>query len=295
MNIFLMTMSVLSQARILLISSLVLSFLFPAVACYASADSSVNNSDTTRTEKSISDDVDDQIITRSKRAQGYYEQIEEVLEGDEFGKTEYVKSWRLIDSDDKQAREDKYPEWLIKFLEWLEKDDGSSNKDRNFSFNFFNLASGLEVLLWGLAIALFLFVIIKYREQIGSMVGLLKPSKKVESLPTTMFGIDIQNESIPEDVLGTARRHWQSGQPRLAIATLLRVSLVRLFTDHQCRFYDSDTEAECCQRIDQQVPGVLSSYMRLLVSAWQQIAYAHRIPSSKDFDTLCVKWQETFS
>jgi len=287
----LIALSLLSKARVCLMRFWVLLLILPVITCYANTGD-VDISPEEQNDIELVDDAPQEIIKRSERAQAYYEQIGDVLKGEEFGKTEFVKAWRLI--KDEEAQEEKFPEWLIKLFEWLEKNQKDKSDDKSYSFNLFDIALGLEVLLWILVIGLLVLVMVKYREQIGSIVGLLKPSQKAESLPTTMFGLDIQNETLPDDILGTARENWQSGEPRLALATLLRASLVRLFTDHQCRFYDSDTEAECCQRIDKQAPSILSGYMRLLVSAWQQIAYAHRVPSNDDFEVLCVKWQEAF-
>lgn len=229
---------------------------------------------------------------RSERVQQHRQQIDDVLAGKDFGNTKTVKSWRFIDTDDDEVLEDKFPEWLIKIFEWLEKrGDKSSKKD---SFGDFNLASILEFLLWGVVIGGLVFVLIRYREHIFTIVTSFNNKPRTEVLPTSMFGLDIKEESLPDDIVGTARDLWLEGEQRLAIATLLRASLINLLNKHQCRFYDSDTEAECCARIDKQAPQPLSHYMRSLVSAWQQIAYAHRIPSKRNFELLCNQWEETF-
>ena len=232
-------------------------------------------------------------IERSAVAQRHFDQIEEILDREEFGRTEYVKAWRLIGSEDKEARKEKFPEWLIKFLEWLE--EGETSKKDNSSTSSFNWALILEVILWGLAIGLVLFILIKYREKISALNGLFRGSEREKQLPTTMFGLDIKKESLPDDIVVSAQQHWENKEPRLAIAMLLRASLINLLNDHDCRFYDSDTEAECCLRIDKQVEQSLSGYMHRLVSIWQQIAYAHRVPSNTEFERLCFQWNEVFS
>jgi len=75
---------------------------------------------------------------------------------------------------------------------------------------------------------------------------------------------------------------------------LLRSSLIKLLHEHSCRFFSSDTEAECCDRIDQQATQDVSSYMRILVAVWQRIAYAHIDPTEDKFEQLCVQWREVF-
>lgn len=234
-------------------------------------------------------------IIRSEKAQANYDQIKEVLDREEFGETEFEKAWRKIDTGDKENREDKLPDWVITFLEWLESKETSEKSDSNNDFSFTGLASIVEVIFWVLAIGLVMFVLMKYHKEIRSLATLLGGRKKsVESLPTTMFGLDIKKESLPDDIIGTARQHWSNGEVRPAIAILLRASLIKLLNEHDCRFYDSDTEAECCLRIDKYAPKPLSQFMRNLVSVWQQVAYAHRSPSQDKFDSLCSQWREIF-
>ena len=134
----------------------------------------------------------------------------------------------------------------------------------------------------------------KYREQIGSWASDIKNDEPEPELPTSLFGLNIQRDSVSDDVIAEARSYWQSGDLRLAIATLLRSSLIILLHEHECRFFSSDTEAECCDRIDEQVGSELSVFMRLLVSVWQKIAYAHIDPSEAQFEQLCERWQELF-
>ena len=232
-------------------------------------------------------------ILGSKQAQASYGKIQEVLDREEFGETEYRKAWRKIDLSDKQNRDDKIPEWLIKFIEWFESDEPSSKSGNKVNFSLlFNI---VEVLFWALAIGLIVYVLVKYHQQIRGLSSLFTSKKQVsQSLPSTMFGLDIKEESLPDDIIVSAKKHWSNGEARAAIALLLRASLIKLLNEHDCRFYDSDTEAECCFRIDKQAPKPLSQFMRSLVSVWQQIAYAHRIPSQDIFDSLCAQWQETF-
>jgi len=113
-------------------------------------------------------------------------------------------------------------------------------------------------------------------------------------LPSNLFGLDVKKENIPVDVLQEARNLWSENKPREAVAVLLRSSLIKLLHEHNCRFFDSDTEAECCDRIDQQAPQKNGVYMRKLVSVWQAIAYAHSPPSESIFEQLCHEWAEVF-
>lgn len=241
--------------------------------------------------KSENDHGADNDIQRSALAKKYHQQIETVLEQEEFGITETEKAWRLIDTEDDETREERFPEWLISFLEWLENRSPDKKSDSDVDFGFVQI---LEIIFWVVAIGLILFVLMKYRDQIVRVGAGLRSRPGPANLPTSMFGLDVKKDSLPDDVVVSAKEHWQLGETRLAIGLLLRASLIQLLNDHQCRFYDSDTEAECCERIDHQAPKVFSVYMKRLVGVWQTVAYAHKQPSQDTFELLCVQWKDTF-
>lgn len=235
----------------------------------------------------------DQTLPRSSSSEAYHSEIKEVLLGDEFAQKETVTRRRFIDifddlestDEEEQLENSKFPEWIIKLVRFIV----AINKAVG------GFAQLLEIVLWGLAIALLLFLIVKYREQISAWASDIKNDDAEPELPTTLFGLDIQKESVSDDVVAEARAFWQVGDHRQAIATLLRSSLITLLHDYQCRFFSSDTEAECCERIDQQVTQPISLFMRSLVLVWQRIAYAHIEPTDDQFEQLCVQWQEVFS
>lgn len=236
---------------------------------------------------------EDQTLPRSASSTAYHSEIKQVLLGDEFAQKETVTRRRFKDifdesdsSDEEEQLEDsKFPIWIIKLVKFI----ASINKAVG------GFAQLLEIILWGLAIVLLVFLIVKYREQIGAWASDIRNDEPEPELPTTLFGLDIQKDSVSDDVVAEARAFWQAGDHRQAVATLLRSSLITLLHEHQCRFFSSDTEAECCERIDQQVSLPISSFMRSLVLVWQRIAYAHIEPTEAEFEHLCEQWQEVFS
>lgn len=226
-------------------------------------------------------------IKRSIKGQAYYEQIQEVLSQQAFGEKKKVKRWRLKEQKEDKEQENAFLKWLNDFLK------GFKGRDKK-SDGSLSIAKGIEVLLWALVIGLIFYLLIKYRTQIQAFVTGIGVAPDSPALPSTMFGLDVKKTSMPDDVVGSAKAFWQSGEHRQAIALLLRGSLIKLIHEHQCFFQDSDTEAECCERIEQHVPQTLSQYMHLLVQVWQQLAYGHRVPSQAVFDSLCRQWQEVF-
>lgn len=212
------------------------------------------------------------------------QQIEKILNQPEFGETKKIKGWRLKDRKDKEKRQELFPEWLIDFFEFLEV-----NKKGVAVISVL-----LEILLWLVVGVLIVWLIYRYREQLSDFVQSLNQAQQEKELPTTLFGLDVKDKSVPKDVLGEANKAWQKGDHRTAMSVLLRASLIKLLHEHDCNFRDSDTEAECCRRIDKQTEKEVSSYMQSLVGVWQQLAYAHKLPSEESFKQLCQRWQEVF-
>ncbi len=236
---------------------------------------------------------EDQTLPRSASSTAYHSEIKQVLLGDEFAQKETVTRRRFKDifdesdfiDEEEQLEDGKFPIWIIKLVRFI----ASINKAVG------GFAQLLEIVLWGLAITLLIFFIVKYRERISAWASDIRNDEPEAELPTTLFGLDIQKDSVSDDVVAEAQVFWQAGDHRQAVATLLRSSLITLLHEYQCRFFSSDTEAECCERIDQQVSQPISSFMRSLVLVWQRIAYAHIKPDDSEFDQLCLRWKEVFS
>jgi len=223
-------------------------------------------------------------LPRSEMSRAHHTEIEKVLSSEDFARKKDVTRWRLKNIDDKETRDESFPEWMIDAVEIMEGGSGF----------FSGLAAVLEVLLWLSLAILVILVFVKYREQVGDFFAGLGQDEVEAELPTMMFGLDVKKTSQPKDVVKAARQHWLNGEQRQSIGLLLQASLIALLHDHGCRFFDSDTESECCERIEQQAPNTVSAYMLTLVSAWQQVAYAHRAPSDSEFDGLCQQWREVF-
>jgi hypothetical protein len=225
-----------------------------------------------------------QSLSRSENSKRYHAEIEKVLAGTDFAQRKEITARRFKDVTDEQTREEKFPKWIIDFVKAMEAS----------SAGVAVFATILEVLVWTLFIALLVFLLVKYRIQIKGVVLNTGTSKKQVELPTSLFGLDIHKDSIPDDIVAEAQKHWSSGDKRLAFATLLRASLFKLLHEHGCRFYSSDTEAECADRIEQQARKDIGDYMRVLVAVWQRVAYAHLDPSESEFTQLCRQWPEVF-
>lgn len=223
-------------------------------------------------------------LPRSANAETYHKEIQSILGSDDFAQKRSVTRWRWIDTQDKKARDEKFPELIIDFLELLESNQGAIR----------SIASILEVFLWILLGSVLIYLVYNYHENIRDLFhGRLNREPEPE-LPATLLGLDLKKQSLPTDVATSARQLWDRGEHREAVALLLRASLIFLIKEHRIKLYDSDTEAECCQRIEAHAAAEVSAYMNRLVAVWQCIAYAHRTPDSAQFAALCQHWPSLF-
>ena len=236
------------------------------------------------TSDALVPDSGSSVIERSELAQHHYDLVQQVLEGKDFGEAKEVTSWRLKDWQDETKRASKFPAWVIWLIEAME-----SNEAR-----MVGVSKGVEFVLWALVIGLLVFLGFHYRSQIKRAVSSLTIKKQSAPLPSSMFGLEIEADSLPEDVVKQAQQCWSNGEVRDGLALLLRASLVKLLHDFDCEFFSSDTESECCDRVAVQAPAAQSAYLRQLVTVWQLLAYAHQAPTHGVFDDLCASWQEVF-
>jgi hypothetical protein len=99
---------------------------------------------------------------------------------------------------------------------------------------------------------------------------------------------------LPPDILGSARRLWREGKQRHALALLYRASVDVLSERAELVLPPGATEAQClraARRMPQEADRILFASM---VRTWQYAAYAGRLPSQHEFDTLLDDLQRQF-
>ncbi|WP_226648862.1 DUF4129 domain-containing protein [Microbulbifer variabilis] len=233
------------------------------------------------------------------------QRIDEVLAGEDFHNIEQVSGWRLKDLGEEE--QEKIPEWLIELFEWLFKwftGDPPENEDSS-EINWGALiAKPIELLLWIAVIAGLIYLGWRHREAIlSSLRWQHTPKKKVE-VPETLFGLDVRQSSLPDDVCAEVLRLWQAGEQRTGLGLLYRATLSHLIEDFHFHFGDHLTESECAQLVSRRhrtaddtlrpVSAPLSQFVQQLTGSWQQLAYAHRPPADPQVSELCQQWQEVF-
>ncbi len=210
--------------------------------------------------------------------------INEIKRSDAFNRRETVVArelpwdWLNPDNDDEDKKEEQAD------ILWLES-------LRNF---FAGVAAIAEWLLWILVIALIVFVALRYGHWLRDLVGMAPALLPDKQKPRVLFGMDVQEDSLPDDVGKKAVALWRSGDTRQALSLLYRACLVQLI-QRGSPLRDGDTEGRCVQKAERALnDGLLElsalEYFRELTSVWQRLAYAHHLPEDEQALRLCQQW-----
>ncbi|WP_085606646.1 MULTISPECIES: DUF4129 domain-containing protein [unclassified Pseudomonas] len=211
--------------------------------------------------------------------------IKALLEQPPFKNKETVTRYRFGEDPAaaEKPKEGGVPRWLKTLLDWL---DGR---------HLDGLAKAIEVVLWGAVIAGLGWLVWRYRDFLQTFVGRRPrlPETNKRPLPQQAFGLDLQKESLPDDIASHAEQLWQT-EPRAALGLLYRALLSHLLHDFNLTLKPADTENEVLARIEQLQRPDLLTYSRQLTGHWQNMAYGHRVPAAHLQQELCDGWRTLF-
>lgn len=206
--------------------------------------------------------------------------IDEVKRGEEFNRREVITSrtfpWDFDVDELPENSENPFKDFL-----WL--------KDL-----FVLIVQFAEFILWAVVIGLALFFIFKYRHWLQSFVH-YSPSIKRKKAPSVLFGMEVTQESLPDNVGEEAQALWEKGEKRQALSLLYRACLVQLIIGGT-ELRDGDTEGLCLRKAknsyqDQHLSSDAIGYFEGLTTVWQRFAYGHLLPESSAVIALCQNWQ----
>ena len=208
--------------------------------------------------------------------------VSEVLDGEDFGRERTVSKWRFKEWFPEEEEElEKFPEWIIDFLVWLES-------TRDWWDWLVDAAYWVKILLVVLFAALLFYLLRRFRAPLARLAG----GKKAEAPPEMLFGLDVTPESLPRDVPEQVLELWANGNGREALSLLYRAALSRLIDRYQVAFRSSHTEAECASLVRARGIDSLSRYFAELTGVWQRLAYGHLLPADAVVRGLCERWSE---
>ncbi len=237
-----------------------------------------NNTDAYKGEPVIEKPVGE--FSEINRAQAK-DSIKAVMQQEEFSRKETRRTLKL--DDDEEAPETEPSEFWEKVFDFM----------RNFE-GFLAAASLLEILLWCAVIALIGFVIYRYRHWLAAQFVRVKPAAPQREKPTTLFGMDVTRESLPDDISANALQLLRTGDTRAALALLYRASLFHLIHTG-VDIHDGHTERECAQLMrehfaNNQPAQARVDYFSQLTRTWQRLAYGHLLPDADQAENLCSSW-----
>jgi hypothetical protein len=191
-------------------------------------------------------------------------EVTEVLKAKEFGYYREVERWQPRKRPDETKRESR-GDWL-----------GIG----------YALAKAAEVLLWIAAAALLAYALwwaARMMPRFGR-AALAEPYRP----PAALFGMELAPETLPPDVGAAAAALAREGRLREALSLLYRGALSELVHKRSVRLLPSHTEGEAVR-----MAGL--PYFASLVQAWQQCAYARRIPAAAEVERLANDFKAAFA
>lgn len=201
------------------------------------------------------------------------EVIQEVMKAPVFNRKQEIEYPKY--TGDFSLRNKNNPEdtlWLVDALETVGK----------------VLARIFELGLW-LILLIALFLLIKYRQHLH--FGWAKKTVPLIVKPKTLFGLDLREESFPDDVATSALTLYQEKHYREAMALLYRATLAYLVQHYHFDLKTGATEGDCLYWVTQTLADSEQiSYFSTLAQAWQLTAYAHQCISEKEMRWLCDNW-----
>jgi len=164
---------------------------------------------------------------------------------------------------------------------------------------FFSLI--IEITLWLIPVVVLVYLY-RYREYWMNLIQGIKTGAQQPDIPETLFGLDIREESLPDDIEAAALKLWQQQKARQAVSLLYRGSLSAMFKKYQFKLPPGATEDDCIRQLeyssfteDRQNHENRLEYFRKLTQVWVAVAYAHRVPDETVFRQICEGWNRIFS
>lgn len=198
--------------------------------------------------------------------------INEVMQNEHLRQEEITMRWRWKESDDLPELEDQNP-----FFE-------------SFASLF---AALIEYSLW-ILIAVAIIALYRYRDRWLPLLVRL-PEEKETLSPDILFGMDVRKESLPSDVVSSARDLWTQGKVRDALSLLYRCALAQLINHDKLPLEHSHTEGDILALSRPVLPDQRQQYLHKLTQSWVKIAYAHEPPSELEMQHLLDHWGNDFA
>ena len=139
------------------------------------------------------------------------------------------------------------------------------------------LVEGAWWLAWLVVLLLVGFAAWRYRAWLADLLERGVPTVRPPPPRIVVAGVELGADGGHDSEAG-ARTLWAAGEPRAALAMLLRLALTDLAA-RGCDFRSGDTEADCLRAAERAAQGAERiACLRTLLGCWIPLAYAHRAP-----------------
>lgn len=114
-----------------------------------------------------------------------------------------------------------------------------------------------------------------------------------EQAVTTVQGLDIRPESLPDNIGAAALELLEAGREREALSLLYRGALSRAVHGYGISILPSATEGEALRAVNATLDPPRAAYFSDLVALWQRTVYAGERVSARPIDRLCRGFAES--
>ena len=176
-------------------------------------------------------------------------------------------------------------EKTLRTLRWSEGDQAKASPPPRWLTGLFDfLAQSSSLLLWiigALCAAIAVVWAIRMRRQRAPVAA------AAERGVTSVQGLDIRPESLPEDIGAAALALLEAGREREALSLLYRGALSRAVHRYGVAILPSATEGEALRAVNARLEPPRAAYFSDLVALWQRAVYAGESVTREPIDRLC--------
>lgn len=110
------------------------------------------------------------------------------------------------------------------------------------------------------------------------------------STVSEVMGMNIEPDSLPDDIAAAARQAWRDGDAQRALSLLYRGSIAWFVHRVQLGIVESDTELDCLRLVRDQADAESAGYFSRLTDVWVLAAYGKVLPEDTAMLELCETW-----
>lgn len=155
-----------------------------------------------------------------------------------------------------------------------------------------SLLPGLMKILFFGGLLVGLGALIYFLIRSGFWQGLGGYKERRKSVATSVMGLNVSPESLPDEIVDEARKLWQRGEVKRAIALLYRGALSYFIYQAGVEIRDSDTEGDCMRlvRLASNASEEASVYFARLTGLRVRVAYADEMPDEAEMSAIFEDW-----